>query len=117
MSDRSTREVLEDHLRLRAEGDLETGLQRNYAGDIVLLCKYGVFRGINEVRESAERLGLQLPGARFEYVACQTHEESAFLEWRAEADEATVEDSADSYLIRDGRIVVQTIHYTLVPKA
>lgn len=46
MPSRSTREVLEDHLRLRREGDLEEDLARNYAEDVVLLCKHGVFKGV-----------------------------------------------------------------------
>lgn len=39
--------------------------------------------------------------------------EMAFLEWTAASKKAIVEDGADSYLIRDGRIVAQTIHYTI----
>ncbi len=114
---RSAHEVFEDHLHLRAIGDLETDLQHNYADDIVLLCTYGVFRGCDQVRASAERLGLQLPDARFEYLARHVHEESAFLEWRAESDQVRVEDGADSYLIDNGRIMVQTIHDTLIQKS
>ena len=39
-----------------------------------------------------------------------------FLEWTGEADNgARVEDGADSYLIRDGRIHAMTIHYTVLP--
>jgi len=41
--------------------------------------------------------------------------ELGFLEWSARGSGAEVEDGADSYLIRDGRIVAQTIHYTVIP--
>ena len=41
MPERPPHEVLDDHVRLRAEGDLETDLARNYAPDIALLCQYG----------------------------------------------------------------------------
>ncbi|HZS02156.1 MAG TPA: nuclear transport factor 2 family protein [Chloroflexota bacterium] len=113
---RSTEEVFRDHLRLRAAHDLDADLQCNYAPDVVLLCRYGVFVGLDEVRESAARLHHQLPHARYEYLSCQTHGEYAFLEWRAESETCHVEDGADSYVIRGGRIVMQTIHYTLIPK-
>lgn len=116
MTTRTTTDVLEDHLRRRAEGDLEGDLAHNYAEEIVLLCKDGVFQGCDAIRESAERLGLQIPNARFEYTSTQTHGENGFLEWRAESDDVVVNDGADSYVIRDGRIRVQTIHYTPVPK-
>lgn len=39
----------------------------------------------------------------------------AFLEWSAMSPHAKVTDGADSYLIRNGRIIVQTIHYTVTP--
>lgn len=39
-----------------------------------------------------------------------------FLEWTARAaDGSRVEDGADSFVIRDGRIRAQTIHYTVPP--
>jgi hypothetical protein len=42
--------------------------------------------------------------------------EMGFLEWTGEAGNgARVEDGADSYLIRDGRIRAMTIHYTVLP--
>ena len=81
-----------------------------------MLCKHGVFRGSDEVRQSAQRLGLRIPDARFEYISCQIHGEWGFLEWRAESDDMCAEDGADSYVVRAGRIVAQTIHYRLVPK-
>jgi hypothetical protein len=37
----------------------------------------------------------------------------AFLEWRGDAERVTVEDGADSFVIHDGRIVMQSIHYTV----
>lgn len=114
--ERTTNEVLEDHLRRRANGDLEGDLEHNYAPDIVLLCKEGVFQGIEAVRESAAILGMQIPNSRFEYVSCQTHGEYGFLEWRAESDKVRIDDGADSYVIRDGRIQMQTIHYTPIDK-
>ena len=54
-----------------------------------------------------------MPDARLAYLPKQVHGEMAFLEWQAESEGARVLDGTDSYLIRDGRIRVQTIHYTL----
>ncbi|MCC7022596.1 MAG: nuclear transport factor 2 family protein [Thermomicrobiales bacterium] len=116
MTERTTEEVLRDHLRRRAAGDLEGDLEHNYADDIALLCKSGVFQGCDALRASAEILGLQIPGANYDYLSVQTFEESGFLEWRAESDTVRIDDGADSYLIRDGRIQVQTIHYTPISK-
>lgn len=114
MTTRSPAAVFEAHLRLRAAGDLETDLRENYANDVVLLCSYGVFQGVDAVRQSADRLGLQLPGAHFDYVTRVTHGEYAFLEWKATSDRFRINNGADSFVIRNGRIHMQTIHYTLL---
>ncbi len=115
MSKRSAREVLDDHLRLSLDKDIETDLERNFAEDVVLLTAYGFFRGIEGVKEKAELLERQLPGGRWHYLNVMVDEEMGFLEWTAEADNgARVEDGADSYIIRDGRIRAMTIHYTVI---
>lgn len=110
---RSTREVFEDHLRRRAAGELKADLTQNYADDIVLLCDFAVLRGRDAVRESAARLRLQIEGGRYEYIACHVEGEYAFLKWRADAPDACIENGADSFVIRDGRIVMQSISYTV----
>lgn len=117
MTGRSTADVFNDHLQLRAAGDLETDLRRNYAEDVVVLCSSGVLHGLDGMRKSAGRLDEQLPDAEFSYVTREVYGEYAFLEWQATSDLATVEDGADSFVIRDGLIRMQTIHYTLKPSS
>ena len=111
---RTTRDVFEDHLHLREVGNLDEDLRRNYAGDIVLLCSFGVLRGHDAIPESARRLGLQLPGAKFRFTTRQVADDYALLEWDATSDRYSVKYGVDSFVIRDGRIVMQTIRYTLV---
>jgi hypothetical protein len=41
------------------------------------------------------------------------HGDIAFLEWTAVADGAMVRDGADTFVIRDDRVRVMTIHYTV----
>lgn len=115
MAARSTREVLAGHLHQSVAGDVETDLQRNYSRDAVVLVGFGVFRGHEGLREANRLLQAQLPGATYEYRTPLESGEIAFLEWSAHSDSAHVEDGADSYHVRDGRIQVQTIHYTLIP--
>ena len=40
----------------------------------------------------------------------------AFLEWEYEDSTTRIRDGVDSYLIEDGKIVAQTIHYTVEQK-
>jgi hypothetical protein len=110
---RSARDVLEDHLRESKHGSIDDDLPRNYAEDVVILTSRGIFRGHDGMRHLNQLLGEELPGARFEYRTRLAEGEMAFLEWTARADGARVDDGADSYLIRGGKIVAQTIHYTV----
>jgi hypothetical protein len=110
---RQAREALEDHLRLRSLGDLETDLERNYAADVIVLCELGALKGRAAIRRSACRLGLQLPDAEFQFPTRLVEGEHAFLVWTARSQRFEVEDGADSFVIRDGRIVAQTIFYRL----
>jgi hypothetical protein len=112
---RSTREVFEDHLCCRSARAVEEDLARNYAEDVVLLTGFGLYRGHEGVRQLARLLFAQLPCVAYEYRTRLVDGEVAFLEWAARCSTATVEDGADSFLIRDGKIVVQTIHYTVRP--
>jgi hypothetical protein len=112
-SNRSTRDVLEHHLRCRAAGNLERDIQENYSPDVVLLCEHGVLHGFDAIRKSAERLAEQLPEAQFHYDAKEFDGEYAYLQWRAESPAAVVEAAADTFVIRDGRIVMQSVFYRL----
>jgi hypothetical protein len=113
---RSSRQVLDDHLRRAAAWDFETDLAANFSEDIVLLTSYGIFRGLSGVREKVQLLAEHLPGGRWTYQNIMVEGEMGFLEWTAVADNgARVEDGADSYLIRNGRIRAMTIHYTVLP--
>ncbi|MGY1807989.1 nuclear transport factor 2 family protein [Blastococcus sp. SYSU D00669] len=110
---RTTREVLDDHLRLAAEGALEEDLARNVAEDVVVLIARGVFSGHDGVRELARQLYEEIPSGRWTYGSTQVAGRMALLEWTVDAGPYRVCDGADSYLVEDGRIRAQTIHYTV----
>jgi SnoaL-like domain len=121
LSRRTAREVLDDHLNLAngwehapLERILDEDLRRNVSEDIVVLINRGVFRGHDGVRQLAVMLADELPEHRaFEYVHVSAEERIGLLEWTYQDDEVRVADGVDSYLIEDGKIVGQTIHYTL----
>ena len=109
MATRLPEEVFQSHLRLRAVGAIDEDLSQNYAEDVVLLCEFGVVRGRDAVRKSAHRLALQLRGAKFEYLAQFVCREYAFLHWRARSPTVRIDDGADSFVIRAGQIVMQSV--------
>jgi hypothetical protein len=116
ISTRTTAEVFEDHPSLAQAGDVETDIARNVAPDIVPLTSYGVFPGLEGVRDAAALLDRQIGRTKY---TCRTrlwHGELAFLEWSAVGEHFRVDDGADSHWIRDGRIQAMTIHYTVEPR-
>ncbi len=127
LHDRSAQEVLEDHLNIaqKWEGrtvDLETvveeDLRRNVAQDIVILTSRGTFRGHGGVMQLARMLGEELPEHEaFQYTYISVEGRMGFLEWTYEDSTTCVRDGADSYLIEGGKIVAQTIHYTVEQKS
>jgi hypothetical protein len=114
---RSAGEVFEAHLEAAARGDVETDIEENFGTDVVLLTGVGIFRGHAGVRLSRAILAADAPEARFRYLTRLVDGEFAFLEWRADADAIEIDDGADSFLVQDGLIRVQTIHYTVRHRA
>jgi SnoaL-like domain len=110
---RATIQVLEDHLERRERGDIEGDLEHNYAEDVVLICEHGVLHGRDAVRNSAKALADQLPGARFRFPFKAVDGEHALLHWSAQSARARVDFGVDTFVIRDGRIVIQTVSYKL----
>ena len=85
--------------------------------DIVVLINRGTFRGHEGVRQLAQMLSDELPehqAFQYTYVAVDKH--VGLLEWEYEDSTVRVRDGVDSYVIEEGRIVAQTIHYTLEQK-
>lgn len=113
---RSARDVIEDHLELSRSGSIDDDLERNYAPDVTCFFRQEIHRGHDALRQLAERLSDELPGATFRYPTVLADGDVGFLEWTATSEHAEVRDGADSYVVRDGRIVAQTIHYTVEPR-
>ena len=109
--------MFEDHLRLAREGDFESDLARNVAEGIVALTPRGVFRGHSGVRELARQLMDEIPNGEWRYGAQLVEGRIAFLEWTVETGPFRVRDGADSFVIEDGKIQAQTIHYTVTDPA
>lgn len=110
---RSPTEVFEDHLRLAGEHRFGEDIERNISPDCVILERRGIFHGREGARQLADLLAEELPGAPYVYTNRLVEGRVAFLEWTSEAEHSRVRDGADSFLIEGGRIVAQTIHYTV----
>ncbi|MPV36990.1 nuclear transport factor 2 family protein [Georgenia subflava] len=111
---RSTREVLESHLAHRKAGDLEADLAENYQDDVALVSwGEGTGRGKDEIRRRAEVLSSYLGEGAFAYEEVLVEGEVGMLRWTGRAPEVAVRDGVDSFVVRDGLIVAQTIYYSV----
>ncbi len=103
---------MEDHLQRRREGDLEGDLRANYHPDVVVLSARELFRGHDGVRASAGRLEDAIgDDGNYTYDYVLADDRMGMLEWRAESPRYRITCAVDSYLIEDGLIKAQTIHY------
>ena len=125
LSSRTAKEVLDDHLGLAEhwggevgfERGLDEDLRRNTSEDVVVLINRGTFHGHEGIRQLARMLGEELTEHHsFEYTYRAVEGRMAFLEWAYEDEDVRVRDGADSYLIENGKIVAQTIYYTVEQK-
>jgi hypothetical protein len=114
LATRTTQEVFDDHLRLRLQGETETDIERNFAGDVVVLSGSGINHGHDGVRTTSGILKKYMPGGSWEYRVRLVDGDYAFLQWVGRSAEGKVVcDGADSFVIRDGRIVFQSIYFTV----
>jgi hypothetical protein len=113
---RTSTQVIEDHLTKRLKGDTEGDIRDNFSPDIVILSSFGVYRGHDGVRQSASKLDEMLKDATFHYNHTLIEKDYAFLEWTASAKEKNICDGVDSFVVHNSKIVMQTIHYSLVSK-
>jgi hypothetical protein len=112
---RSTRQVIEDHIRLQIAGQFDEDLRRNYAQDIVLLTESGrEVRGYEAVRNAAWRLYQHGPGSCYEMVALTVNGEYGLLIWKINAPDYVIDGAADSFVVVNGKIRMQSSHYKLL---
>jgi hypothetical protein len=106
-----TEAVIDRHLRYRRENDLERDLGENYAPDVVLLSYEGVHVGHDGVRTLAGILRRYVAADDYSYDQIVVHGEHALLRWSAAGDTCRVDVGVDSFVVRGGRIVAQTIYF------
>ena len=114
LRNRDSREVLEDHIRLRERGELERDLERNYDPQVLILTGRHVFKGHDGVRDAARLLAEAVAPDSYRFRALVIGDRMGYCEWTATGDEAVIRDGVDSYLVEGGMIRAQTIHYTAI---
>lgn len=112
LSKRSSEEVLEDHLACRIAGQVEEDIERNFSPDVVVMTSKGLKKGHDAVRTFNRMLVEHVP-RNYVFPIKLIDGPFAFIEWRAREPGRSVEDGADSFVIKNGKIIFQSIHYSL----
>ena len=104
-----TQQVLEHHMAAVDDGNIDAILS-DYAEDAVLLTPKGPKRGHAEIRPVLEWLlaNIFTKNASFTMIQEAVEGEVAYIVWSAEAERFRIPLASDTYLIRNGKIVIQT---------
>lgn len=113
---RTPTDIIQDHLMKRLEGDIEADIRTNFSPEVIILSSYGVFRGHDGVRQSAAQLQRLMGDAVFAFNHTVIEKNFGFLEWSGRSKDKQVCDGADSFVIKDEKIVLQTIHYSALSR-
>ncbi len=119
----STKEVLERHLKCFGDGDL-AGLLADYVPDTVVFRPSG-FGGPGGVAKGPAALRAVFsivlaefarPGTRFELRQQAIEGDYGYIVWEAETAQNVYELGSDTFIVKDGKIVLQSIAAKIVPK-
>jgi ketosteroid isomerase-like protein len=111
---RTPQEVFQHHAEVLIAGDLE-GIVSDYADGAVFITPAGVLRGRDGVREGFAKLLEDVPNAEWDVPTQIFEGDVLFIEWTAKAAASRVDDGVDTFIFRDGEIVLQTVRYTAQP--
>ena len=112
-----TKSVLDHHLAAIMSGDTTMVLD-DYTDESVLMTANGTVRGLEALRATFDGFfaGLFAPGT-FEFTMDQADVcgDVAFIAWHADCAAGKVRLGTDTFVVRDGKIAVQTFAAAIDP--
>ena len=114
---RSTKDVVDHHIKCFSEFDLE-GILSDYAPDAVFFTPEGPLKGVDAIRSLYEAMLAEFrkPGMTIEMKQLSVEGDHAYALWTAETADNVYELGTDTQTIRDGKIVAQSFAAKVVPK-
>ncbi len=115
---KSTKDILDHHLKAFAERDLN-GILSDYAPDVVFFTRHGSLRGIDAIRPLFQALITEFarPGATFRMEQQDVEGDYAYILWTAETADNLYELGTDTFVVQEGKIVAQSFTARITPKA
>jgi ketosteroid isomerase-like protein len=117
MSMQSTSDVLDHHLKAFADYDVD-GVLADYSPDAILFTPAGPLKGPGAIKPVFEGLvsEFQKPGSSFTLQQRWIGGDHAYILWNAETADNSYEFATDTFVVRSGKIVVQSFAAKLKPK-
>ena len=114
---RSTKDVIDNHLKAFARRDLD-GVLSDYAPEAVFFTPNGPLRGVDAIRPLFQVMIAEFgkPGSTFTMKQEFVEGDYAYILWAAETVEHVYELGTDTFVVRDGRIVAQSFTAKITPK-
>jgi hypothetical protein len=107
MSTEETKAVVGHHTRALAKGDIE-GLLSDYTEESVIYWAEGASRGLAEIQAFAENFWASIPEGFWKNASTIRAEFDGEIGYTLWASTAGVPLGTDTYIVRDGKIMVQT---------
>jgi ketosteroid isomerase-like protein len=114
----STAEVLDHHLAAFGAADVDQ-IMSDYADDAVFCTPDGPVRGAAAIRETFRRIFADVfprAGSTLEMRQRSLEGEVAYIVWSAETPTARVPVGTDTFVMRNGKILVHTFAAHFMPK-
>ena len=112
-----TEETLLKHLQAFGSGDVDA-IMTDYDEASVLIMPDGPLHGTAEIRSGFESLLADLPpGSTIEVSKQIVEGEIAYIVWSGESEKLRIPFATDTFVVRDGKIVVQTFTPQMEEKA
>lgn len=109
---RSPEETINEHIALLNAGKLDEAMC-DYAPDAVVILPGQIAEGRDAIRAGLEGIGSLLGGVLPTVTSITTHGSTVLLTLYAYGTPCIIPDGSDTYIVRHGRIVTQTVHDTL----
>ncbi len=113
----STKEIVDRHLKCFGISDLG-GILSDYAPDAVMFTENGTLRGVNEIKPLFQALiaEFEKPGAAFSMKLQSVEGDVGYILWNAETSDNVYELGTDTFIVRRGKIIVQSFTAKITAK-
>jgi len=91
-------------------------LLADYADDAVIMTLDGTAVGIEAIRGFFQNVLDAIPNLQATTRNLRAHDNLVLIDWSADCDTVSITDGADTFVIRDDKIVRQTAWVKVVPK-